>query len=156
VVAAAVVMIALQGDLFGEAATPPPDLAHSGRVRVFRVGDQVAGESSGRRIFGDCPACGVFVPVPLRHPGARLAEYVPYQSDQPAGYHADRFWLTCPGCGVPARGRAIVLRQRRTPTAGIVRGGRRYCNGACLNGRHSCDCTLCLGRCHGAGTCTGH
>lgn len=133
-VAAAVVMIALQGDLFREPAdAPAPDLAHAGRVRVFRVEDQVAGEASGRRLFGDCLTCAVFVPAAEPDDGPRGGLIVPYRAVDRAGYKADRFWLCCPTCGEWRRGRAVALRQSKTPTAGIMRDGRRYCNGACLN-----------------------
>jgi hypothetical protein len=153
-VAAAVLVNVQQGDLFGESASAPtPDLARDGVLCVFRAGDQLAAEHSRRRIFGDCPTCGAFVPEPCPWDGG-LA--VRYRSDVRGGYRADRFWLLCPACKTWSRGRAVALRTPTKPTAGIVRAGRAYCNGACLNGRRSCDCMLCRGRCHGAQTCPGH
>lgn len=107
-----------------------------------------------RRLFGDCMTCADVIVPTLTLPGRGrfLEPRVQYLGD----LAEDLAYAPCPSCGGPARLRAVALRTPRTPTVGVVRGALTYCGGVCLNGRRSCDCSLCRGRCHGAGKCPGH
>ena len=117
----------------------------------YLANDRPAILPSGKRAYVDCPEHG---PVPpainrtTRDPAVR-------KGDGPTGWRG-----RCGVCGADAPARRIERRAKRgdpsKPDYEARADGRRYCKGVCLNGRTSCDCTACLGRCHGAGVCRGH
>lgn len=127
-------------------------LGHPGRGGRFLY-EYVANDSrtrtkGGRHVYVDCPEHGPVPPAINRQTG-NLA----FTTD-------GKGWRgRCGVCGTEAPARAIERRAKRgTPSRPdyTERGGKRYCIGACASGKRTCDCTLCMGRCHGAGVCGGH
>lgn len=145
-------------DQLGLFAAAPIEVPADLGLRVARVwrGNagvlvlDLSGKLGGRHLYADCAACGVTVPAGVQDDRRGLVvKYLGRLIDD-AAYGA------CSQCGGPARLRAISLRAPNPNAPGRTSAnGRWYCGGACLNGRHSCDCR-CRGYCHGAGVCEGH